>query len=63
MSVLWKAGIKIFVFNEAIDMRSGFSRLHALVVDKMKGDIFEGHLFLFLGKNRRRAKMLRFDGT
>jgi transposase len=42
-------------------MRSGFSKLQALIVEQMKGDLFAGHLFL--GKNRRRAKMLRFDGT
>ena len=63
MSVLWKTGLRVFIYNEAIDMRSGFGKLQALVVEKMKGNLFEGHLFLFLGKNRRRAKLLRFDGT
>jgi transposase len=63
MSVLWKAGLKVFVYSEAIDMRAGFGRLQSLVAEKMNGKLFEGHLFLFLGKNRRRVKMLRFDGT
>jgi transposase len=58
-----KDGVKVFVYSEAIDMRAGFEKLQALVVEKMKGNLFEGHLFLFLGKNRRRTKLLRFDGT
>lgn len=44
-------------------MRSGFEKLQALIVNVMKEDLFEGSLFLFLGKNRRRAKILLFDGT
>jgi transposase len=63
MSVLWKTGLRVFIYNEAIDMRAGFGRLQALIVEQMKGNLFEGHLFLFLGKNRKRAKILRFDGT
>lgn len=63
MSSIWKAGLKVFVYSEAIDMRAGFGKLQGLVVEKMKGNLFDGHLFLFLGNNRRRAKILRFDGT
>jgi transposase len=63
MSVLWKADLKIFIYSEPIDMRAGFGKLQSLVIEKMKGNLFEGHLFLFLGKNRRRVKLLRFDGT
>lgn len=44
-------------------MRAGFGKLQALVAEKVKENLFEGHLFLFLGKNRRRVKMLLFDGT
>jgi transposase len=44
-------------------MRAGFTKLHALVVEKMKADLFAGHLFLFLGNNPRRAKVLLFDGS
>lgn len=63
MSVLWKSGLKVFVYSDPIDMRAGFGKLQALVSEKMNGNLFEGHLFLFLGKNRRRVKLLRFDGT
>jgi transposase len=63
MSAIWKGGLKVFVYSEPIDMRSGFGKLQALVAEKMNGKLFEGHLFLFLGNNRRRVKLLRFDGT
>ncbi len=63
MSLILKPGIRVFVFSEAIDMRSGFSRLQALVSEKMKENLFQGNLFLFLGKNPRRAKVLLFDGS
>jgi transposase len=58
-----RSGLKVFVYSEAIDMRAGFGKLQALVTEKMKANLFEGNLFLFLGKNPRRAKMLHFDGT
>jgi transposase len=63
MSLRFKPGLRVFVYAEAIDMRWGFSRLQALVAERLMETLFEGHLFLFLGRNRRRAKMLLFDGT
>ena len=63
MSLKFQPGLKIFIYSEAIDMRAGFSTLQALVSNAMKSNLFEGNLFLFLGKNRRRAKLLLFDGT
>jgi transposase len=63
VSGLWKPELRVFIYSEAIDMRAGFGKLQALVAEKMKGKLFEGQLFLFLGKNRRRVKLLRFDGT
>lgn len=44
-------------------MRMGFERLSYLVREEMEKDIDIGDLFLFLGKNRRRLKALRFDGS
>lgn len=63
MSLILKPGIQVFVYSEAIDMRAGFGRLQALVSEKMKANLFQGNLFLFLGKNPRRAKVLLFDGS
>jgi transposase len=59
----FEPGTRVFVFSQAIDMRWGFSKLQALVTEKMKANLFEGNLFLFLGKNPRRAKLLLFDGS
>ena len=44
-------------------MRMGFERLSYLIREEMGKDIYIGDLFLFLGKNRRRLKALRFDGS
>lgn len=42
-------------------MRAGFERLSFLIREKFKHDVLDGHLFLFLGKNRKRLKVLFFD--
>ena len=54
---------QILIYSQPIDMRWGFERLLHLVQDKMGHDINSGHLFLFLGKNRKRLKSLAFDGS
>jgi transposase len=56
-------GLRVFVFTEAIDMRSGFDRLLYYARDKMRARIDQGHVYLFFGKNRRRLKAIYFDGT
>lgn len=56
-------GLRVFLYHHPLDMRSGFERLSHLIREEMKKDLLEGHLYLFLGKNRRRAKVLLFDGT
>lgn len=63
MSLKFRPGHRVFVYEEAIDMRSGFDRLSMLVREKMGRNILEGDLYLFLGKNRRRLKAICFDGT
>lgn len=54
---------RVFVYDQPIDMRSGFERLSYYVREHFGEDLLEGHMFLFLGKNRRRAKVLFFDHT
>ena len=56
-------GLRIFLYQEAIDMRAGFEKLLHFVRDRMKNNINQGHLYLFLGKNRKRVKAIFFDGT
>jgi transposase len=44
-------------------MRKGFDGLSALVVQKLGRDPLSGELFLFVSRNRIRAKVLHWDGT
>ena len=44
-------------------MRKGFNGLHALVRERLGREVLEGDLFLFVSRNRIRAKVLLFDGT
>jgi transposase len=53
----------VFAFTEAVDMRKSFNTLSALVETQMKRDVLTGDLFLFVSANRKRAKVLYFDGT
>ena len=54
---------KIYIYQKPIDMRFGFERLSYLIREELGHTIDVGDLFLFLGKNRRRIKGLRFDGS
>lgn len=63
MSLKFRPGHRVFIFNEYVDMRSGFNRLSMVVREKMNKNLLEGDLFIFLGKNRKRLKALCFDGT
>jgi transposase len=56
-------GLSVFVYAEPVDMRKSFNTLSALVEQEMKRDLLQGDLFLFVGANRKRAKVLYFDGT
>ncbi len=44
-------------------MRKSFNTLSALVEQEMKRSVLSGDLFLFVSRNRTRAKVLYFDGT
>jgi len=55
--------LRVYIYQGEIDMRSGFERLSYLIREELKADILEGHMYLFLGKNRKRAKVLLFDRT
>jgi transposase len=55
--------VRVFAFGKPVDMRKSFDTLAAVVREQMKHDVLDGSLFLFVGKNRRRAKVLFWDGT
>ena len=54
---------RVFAMGATVDMRKGFEGLWALVTHQMGRDVLAGDLFLFLGRDCRRAKVLFFDGT
>ena len=56
-------GVTVYAFDEPCDMRKSFDTLAALVTERMKHAVVTGDLFLFVGRDRRRAKVLYFDGT
>ena len=58
-----RKGLRIFVYRESIDMRCGFERLHSFCVHQMKALMDQGHVYLFFGKNRKRMKLLVYDGS
>jgi len=55
--------VRVFALAEPVDMRKGFDGLHALVVSRLSRDPLSGDLYLFTSRDRRRAKVLLWDGT
>lgn len=58
-----RRGLRVFVYREKIDMRCGFEKLHSLCVHQMNALMDQGHVYFFFGKNRKRIKLLVFDGS
>jgi transposase len=54
---------QMFFYNEFVDMRKGHSSLALLVTQKTDIEIMDGHLFLFISKNKKIIKGIFFDGT
>ena len=55
--------VRAYALATAVDMRKGFEGLWGLATQKLGRDVLSGDLFLFLGRDRKRAKVLYFDGT
>jgi len=60
---LERKGLRVFIYREKIDMRCGFERLHSLCVHQMNALMDQGHVYFFFGKNRKRIKLLVYDGS
>lgn len=56
-------GRRVFAYAGPVDMRKGYDSLAALVVQDLERDVLSGELFLFVARNRVRAKILVFDGS
>jgi len=58
-----RAGLRVFIYRLPIDMRCGFERLQSLCVHQMMAVMDQGHVYVFFGKNRKRLKVLVYDGS
>ena len=55
--------VPVFAYGDAVDMRKSFDTLSAIVREHVKRDVLDGALYVFVGRDRRRAKVLYWDGT
>ncbi|MCI0407954.1 MAG: IS66 family insertion sequence element accessory protein TnpB [Acidobacteria bacterium] len=55
--------LTVYACAAPTDMRKSFDTLSAVVTLALKRDPLSGDLFLFTSKNRKRAKVLMWDGT
>jgi transposase len=55
--------VRVYACAAPVDMRRGFDGLSALVQEQLGGQLLTGDVFLFVGRSRKRAKVLYFDGT
>jgi transposase len=55
--------VRVWAYTSPCDMRKGYDGLYALVQQKLQGDPLSGDLYLFASRNRKRAKVLMWDGT
>ena len=53
---------RVFAYPAPCDMRKGFSSLTGLV-SAMGHEVVAGDVFLFVGRTKKRAKVLWYDGT
>jgi transposase len=53
--------VRIYLCTSPADMRKGFDTLAALVREHLGHDPLSGHLFLFVGRDRDRMKILYWD--
>jgi transposase len=54
---------RVYAYSAPCDMRKQYDSLAVLVARDMGRDLLQGDLFLFVGRRRKRAKVLYFDGT
>jgi len=54
---------KVWLYGTPVNMQVSFDGLANLVASKMHKDSLSGNYFVFLSRNRRRIKVLQWDGT
>jgi len=56
-----ESAIKIWLYNQPVDMRKSFDGLAALVKNKLHVSPLSGELFVFINKRQTYLKILYFD--
>ena len=55
--------LAVYAYGAPADLRKGFDGLYALVVGELKRNPLGGDLYVFVSRDRHRAKVLFWDGT
>ncbi len=55
--------VGVYGYGGPTDLRKGYDGLSALVTHGLGRDPLSGELYLFVSRNRKRAKVLLWDGT
>lgn len=55
--------LAVYAYGAPADLRKGFDGLYALVVGGLKRNPLSGDLYVFVSRDRHRAKVLFWDGT
>ena len=55
--------LRVYAYTFPTDMRKGFDGLYGMVSTRLERDPLSGDMFLFVARNRKRAKVLLWDGT
>jgi transposase len=55
--------VTVYAYARPTDMRKGFDGLCALVTQGLQRDPLSGDVFIFVSRDRVRAKTLQWDGT
>jgi transposase len=53
---------RCMLFSSYTDMRKSFQGLAAIVKDKMRCDVLNGDIYIFISRRRNAIKLLRFEG-
>jgi transposase len=55
--------VTVYAYARPVDMHKSFDTLAVLVKKELRREVLSGDVFVFVGKTRRRAKVLYWDGT